>query len=117
MRQYKKYTFWRDAIEFTIEVYNLTKEFPKHEVFGLASQMQRAASSIPSNIAEGAGRNTDADFAHFLDTAMGSAFEVDTQLLLSYRLNYITEEQFNKASAEIDSIQKRMYQFMQKLRG
>ena len=104
-------------MDFTVEVYQLTQSFPKCEIYGLTSQIQRAASSIPSNIAEGAGRNTAADFAHFVDNAVGSAFEVETQLTLCKRLNYITEEQYIKAIAEIQSIQKRLYQLIQKLRG
>jgi len=79
---------WRVSMDLVVRVYEITREFPKNEQFGLASQLQRAAVSIPSNIAEGSGRGTRKDFAHFLDQARGSLFEVITQLEISRSLNY-----------------------------
>lgn len=77
-------------------IYTLTKKFPIDEKFGLTSQIQRAAVSIASNIAEGAGRGTDNDFVHFLNIALGSAFEVETQVLLSLDLGYLSNEDDSK---------------------
>ncbi len=77
------------------EVYRLSASFPKHEVYGLASQVQRPAVSVPSNVAEGHGRNSSKEFQHFLGIASGSLAELETQLILAQRLGYLTEELIN----------------------
>src|SRR4051812_4213832 len=84
---------WSKAIELVVDVYKLTASFPKEEKYGLTSQIRKAAVSIPSNIAEGAARNTDRDFSHFLAISNGSSYEVMTQLIVSKKLNLITEEE------------------------
>lgn len=89
-------------------VYKVTAEMPWFEKKGLCDQLQRAVVSISSNVAEGAGRPTDADFAHFLDNALGSANEVETQLLISKNVGYITEENFNQFMVNLTGIQKQL---------
>jgi four helix bundle protein len=80
---------WRSAMEFVVQVYRVTRAFPADERFGLTSQLRRAAVSVPSNIAEGHGRATVGEWLQFLGHARGSVFEVETQLLVAYRLGYV----------------------------
>lgn len=89
---------WQIAMDLVVEVYAITKLFPDNEKYGLGSQMQRAAVSVPSNIAEGAGRESNADFLRFLTISRGSLSELETQLLIAQRLNYVADvsEQLNK---------------------
>ena len=88
-RNFRNYKVWQDAVEYASKVYKVTADMPWFEKKGLCDQLQRAAVSISSNIAEGASRPSDADFAHFLDTALGSAYEVETQLLIAKNVGYI----------------------------
>ena len=90
-RNFREYKVWQDAVAFASEVYKVTAEMPWFEKKGLCDQLQRAVVSISSNIAEGAARPSDADFAHFLDTALGSAYEVETQLLIAKNVGYIDD--------------------------
>ena len=87
-KSYKGLIVWQKSIELVTEVYKLTAKFPRHEMYGLASQMQRAATSIASNIAEGSSRGTTKDFVHFLRMALGSATELETQLVIATNLGY-----------------------------
>ena len=89
----------------------ITESFPKCQQYGLVNQMQRAAVSIPSNIAEGAGRNSDKEFIRFLDIANGSAFELETQLFLSLDLGYTVAEDISRIISELKEIQKMIYKF------
>ena len=93
MSNYKELVVWQKAILLVTDIYNLTKTFPKEEIYGLVSQMQRAAISIPSNIAEGHDRNSDKEFSNFLCFARGSLAELETQLIISGKLGYINQEQ------------------------
>ncbi len=88
------------------EVYRLSARFPKHETYGLASQIQRAAVSVPSNIAEGHGRNSNKEFHHFLGLALGSLAELETQIILAQRLGYLTEELIDPVLQVSDEIGK-----------
>ena len=81
---------WQDAMKLTAEIYKATDDFPKHELYGLAQQIRRAAISIPSNIAEGKGHRSNREFCHFLFHARGSLLEVETQLLIAEELGYIS---------------------------
>jgi four helix bundle protein len=105
MHRYKELNVWQKSIDLAVEVYRITEKLPKEERYGLISQMNRAAVSIPSNIAEGAGRNTDRDFDHFLGIALGSSFELDTQLVISNRLEFIIDEDFEKIEKELEHLQ------------
>jgi len=93
---------WQKGMDLVIEVYKLTGDFPDRERYGLISQMRRASLSVPSNIAEGAADRTHSQFSQFLSNALGSLNEIDTQLELSYRLGYISEEKFNHIGALLD---------------
>ena len=83
MRTHKNLEVWKDSLELTNEIYSLTKNFPKHERFGLSSQMERAAVSVTSNIAEGAARGSDKEFIRFLYYSVGSISELETQLFVA----------------------------------
>ncbi len=83
---------WQEAINFTEEIYRMTMDFPKHELYGLTSQMRRAAVSVPSNIAEGKGHRSNPEFVRFLFHARGSLLELQTQILIAKRLQYLSEE-------------------------
>lgn len=102
-------------MELTTKVYELTSDFPSDERFNLTSQIRRCAVSIPSNIAEGAGRNTNRDFNQFLGIATASSYELETQLIIAQRLEIITKEQIDNLIPELHSIQKRIYKFKQSL--
>ena len=89
MKNYKELIIWQKGIEIVKKVYALTKEFPAEEKYGIVSQMTRAAVSIPANIAEGSSRNSDKDYARFLQLSLGSAFEVQTYLIIAGEMNWI----------------------------
>jgi four helix bundle protein len=89
---YRDLRVWQRAMELVFGVYDVTRSFPKDELYGLVSQMRRAAVSVPSNIAEGKGRLTDRDRAHFYSQARGSLLELETQILIAQRLEYVLEE-------------------------
>lgn len=108
---YKELIVWQKGIELVELVYILTKQFPKDEQFGLISQLRRAVISIPSNIAEGFGRQSEKDYKHFYKIAYGSALEVETQLLIAKRLNYGEEVDYigiEKIFTEICKMLNRM---------
>ena len=92
---YRDLIAWQRAMDLVEEVYEATKGFPREELYGLTSQLRRAAVSIPSNIAEGQGRNSPKEFVHFLAIAYGSLREAETQLLISGRLHYLNQERVN----------------------
>jgi len=91
---YKRLKTWQKAMKLVMHVYQTTKKFPKHEQYGLISQMRRSAISIPSNIAEGHGRNSNKELVRFLDIAKGSIFELDTQLEIARQLDYLSTQEF-----------------------
>jgi four helix bundle protein len=94
---YRDLTVWQRAMDFTVECYELTGRFPRTETYGLASQLLRAAVSIPSNIAEGAGREHTREYIHHAGYSNGSLFDAETQILLAQRLGYLTSEQVESA--------------------
>lgn len=107
-RNFREYKVWQDSVEFATKVYEVTTKLPWFEKKGLCDQLQRAVVSISSNIAEGAGRPNDTDFAHFLDVALGSSNEVEIQLLISRNLKYIEMEQYNLLMLSLTEIQKQL---------
>lgn len=109
MRDFKKYEVWQISHEMTLKIYSLTNSFPKDEIFGLISQLRRAASSIPTNIAEGCGRNSDKEFNQFLNIALGSALETEYLLLLSNDLNYLKAEVYQDLDTQINAKKKNLY--------
>ena len=104
MKTHKDLLVWKKSIELVTEVYALTKSFPEEEKFGLTNQLRRAAVSIPSNIAEGAARNSKKEFVRFLSIALGSSAELQTQLLISKNLEYLSEQ--NKLILEFEAVSK-----------
>jgi four helix bundle protein len=116
MHNYKKLKIWQDSIELVGLIYKKTLAFPKEEIFALQSQIRRAAVSIPSNIAEGAGRQTISDFKHFLTIANGSCNELETQLIIASNLNYIKENDLTDMQTKIQDIQKMIYAFKKNLK-
>lgn len=107
MHKYQELEVWKMAMNLSEKVYRLSENFPPDERFGLTSQVRRAAVSIPSNIAEGAGRNTNGEFRQFLGIAVGSLFELETQLILVKRLNFI--ENIKNELEQIDALRKMIY--------
>jgi four helix bundle protein len=116
MRNFRKYDVWNDSMSFVKTIYEMTTSFPKMEQYGLSNQMNRAAVSIASNIAEGASRNSDIDFAHFLEIAIGSSFEIETQIEIAFSLGYIEKSVKDKLISNLQIIQKRLNVFISKLR-
>lgn len=112
---FKKMKIWQDSMEITKKIYTLTSDFPKYEQYGLIQQMRKAAVSIPSNIAEGCGRGSDAQLAHFLDIAQGSAFELETQLYLSGQLNFLDQEKMNILVTKLTTLEKMIDGFKNKI--
>ena len=115
MRNFRKYDLWQDAIYLVDEIYKLVAVFPNTEKYGLQSQMTRAAISIPSNIAEGSARESEKDFARFIQMALGSAYELETQLIISVRQDYLSKEYSKEVLDQIQSIQKRLLGLKKKL--
>jgi len=115
MQDFRKIDVWKRSFTFSKEIYGITSSFPNEEKFGLTSQVRRAALSIPINIAEGSGRNTRKDFANFIQVAIGSASEVECELLLSKELNYIDEENFSRLNEDIIEIRKMLISFRKSL--
>ena len=101
---------------FTLKIYEASKLFPKDELYGLTNQLRRAASSIPANIAEGCGKNSQNEFAHFLNTALGSANETEYFLILSKDLKYLHEEKFLELSENINEIKGMLISLIGKVR-
>ncbi len=113
MRDFKKIQVWQKAHQMTLEIYRITASFPKDEQFGLVSQMRRAAASIPTNIAEGAGRDTQKEFARFIHIASGSASETEYHLFLAHDLGYIPPEEYTTLNEKITEIKKDALQLRQ----
>ena len=115
MRDYKKYLVWEKSQQLTLDIYRNTTSFPKEEQFGLISQIKRSSSSIPTNIAEGCGRNSDKDFCRFLYIAFGSANELEYQILLSSDLKFIELENAQKLLLQIEEVKKMLNGLITKL--
>jgi len=106
MSSYKELTVWQKSYQLTLEIYSATKKFPKEELFGLVSQMRRCSVSIPSNIAEGNGRFGQKEHAQFIRIAFGSGSELETQLLLSKDLKYISQLEYDKLNILLSEIMR-----------
>ena len=115
-RNFREYKVWQDAVAYATLVYEVTSKLPWFEKKGLCDQLQRAVVSISSNIAEGAAKPSDTEFAHFLDHSLGSAFEVETQLLISKNINYITPELYNDLLSRLTDIEKQLHGLINSLR-
>jgi len=115
MHRYKDLKFWQLGREFCSEIYSITTVFPENEKFGLVSQLRRASVSVVSNIAEGASRKSNKDFSRFLIMALGSCYEIDTQLLISTDLKFISDDEHKLLHAKLESIVKMMSKFISTL--
>ncbi len=108
MRNFRNYKIWTESISFTTQIYKIVNNFPSFERYGLSDQLRRASVSIPSNIAEGAARDSEKEFIHFLNISLGSAFEVETQLQIAYNLEYISNETFDMLLSQLHLIEKQI---------
>jgi four helix bundle protein len=117
MQNYKDLKVWEKAHHFTLSVYKITKAFPKEEIYSLTSQLRRSASSIPANIAEGCGKNSHPEFAHFLNISLGSANESEYFLILSKDLNYLNEDNFTVLFTTINEIKAMLISLITKVRS
>ena len=116
MKDFHKLKVWEKAHDLTLQVYLATKDFPKDEMYGLISQMRRSSASIPTNIAEGCGRNSIAETIQFFNVAMGSLSELEYQLILAHDLHYIEDKSLIKLTGELIEVRQMLYAFAQKLK-
>jgi four helix bundle protein len=116
-RDFKDLKVWEKSHHLARNVYKMTTQFPRSEVYGLTSQLRRSSVSIPSNIAEGCGRGGDVELARFCQIAMGSASELEYQLLLSRDLAYFSDDQFTELSSDVIEIKKMLTAFINWLRN
>lgn len=114
MNNYKELKVWQKSMDLAEKVYQLTKSFPDQEKFGLISQLRRCAVSIPSNIAEGAGRNSNKEFRNFLGIANGSTNELNTQLSIAVRIGYVKKEQLKEIFNLLSEVQKIIFVLIKK---
>jgi four helix bundle protein len=112
---FQELKIWQKSIELTMQIYNLLSKFPIEEKYGLKSQMRRAVVSIPSNIAEGAGRNSKKEFLYFLSIANGSSYELQTQLVIAEKLGLAATDRVEQVTYAIEELQKMMYGFRKTL--
>ncbi len=117
MHRYKDLKVWQKAMELAKEVYEITASFPKEEKYGLTSQINRSAVSVPSNIAEGAGRNSNNEFVHFLSIASGSLCELETQLILSVTFKYFETKKLEELSERIKELQNMIFKLQESLKS
>jgi four helix bundle protein len=116
MRNFREYNVYQQSIQLCVDIYRICKNFPSDEKFALVNQLERAAVSISSNISEGSSRSSDVDFAHFLEISLGSAFEVETQLTLAFKLHYIDLKTFEELITQTETVQKGLGKFIGILR-
>ncbi len=117
MHNYKNLHIWQEGINLARKIYEVTGRFPANEKYGIVSQMTRAAVSIPSNIAEGAGRNSNKDFANFLSIAIGSIFELHTQIAICEQIGYINEETTKQLEQQIYTLQQQITTYKRRIEG
>ncbi len=115
MHNFKKLEVWRLAMSVCSNVFDVTRNFPREEKFGLTSQITRSSVSIPSNIAEGSSRRSDREFCRFLDFSLGSSFELETQLILAHQFNYLDTIQFKEIQQKNTEVQRMIYGLQQRL--
>jgi four helix bundle protein len=116
MHNFKKLNIWLNAMILTKEVYKITAAYPKEEKYGLVSQINRCSVSVPSNIAEGSSRSSNKEFSHFLKIALGSLYELETQIILSHEFKIIGDTEMNGLAEKILTLQKMLYGFLTTLK-
>lgn len=117
MKDFRQLKVWEKSHQLALAIYKETKKFSKEEFYGLTSQIRRASMSIPTNIAEGCGRNTDAEFARFLQIAMGSASETEYQLILARDLEFLSKENHEKLHKEVEEVKRMLASLLKTLRA
>jgi four helix bundle protein len=117
MHRYKELKIWKKAVELSTGTYALTERFPKSEAFGLTSQIRRSSVSVASNIAEGAGRGSDKVFNNFLSIAVGSLFELETQLIISNEVGFLQEDDLEGAKVQIEHLANMIFKFKTTLKA
>lgn len=117
MRNFRKYEVWQRAIQLSKDIYTITDSFPEKEKFALTNQVQRAAVSVASNIAEGSSRNSEVEFARYLEISMGSAFEVETQLIIAHEIGYLSKVILDQELEKLHTLQKQLNQFILKIKN
>ena len=117
MKNFRELTVWVKGYELTLEIYQVTSKFPKDEIYGLTAQIRRAGVSVPANIAEGCGREGDAEFARFLVIAMGSSAELECLFLLAKDLRYLNAADYDLLSGRLTSLRKMLNALIQKLKS
>lgn len=115
MKDFRELKVWEKAHRLTLQVYRITKDFPADEQFGLTVQLRRAAASVPTNIAEGCGRDSERELARFMSIAAGSASEVEYQLLLACNLDYMQDATYRELNQQVNEIKRMLNSFIQKL--
>lgn len=108
IQSYEDLVVWQKSMDLVIEIYKLTNSFPKEEIYGLSSQMRRASISIPSNIAEGSRRGTRKDYRNFINNALGSGAELETQIKIAKRLCFVMENSYTKCDQLLNEIMRMM---------
>ena len=116
MHRFKELEIWKRSRLFCSEIYKITAGFSESEKFGLTNQLRRASVSLPSNIAEGSSRQSNKDFSRFLEITLGSAYEMETQLLIASDLKFITELELHTISKELEEIIKMISKFKSNLK-
>jgi four helix bundle protein len=117
MQDYKNLKVWQKSHHLVLAIYKATAKFPKEELYGLTSQIRRAAASIPANMAEGCARGGDPEFARFLHIAQASASELDYHLLLARDLNYLNKTDYERIANDLTEIRRMLTTFIQKLKS
>ena len=116
-RNFRNYKVWQESINYATQIYKVTATLPYFEKKGLCDQLQRAAVSIASNIAEGAARPSDADFAHFPDLSLGSAYEVETQLMIAHNVGYLNPDLYDDLLSIVVQIEKQISGLIKTIRN
>jgi len=117
LRDFRKQKVWEKSHSLTLEIYKVTERFPREEIYGLTSQIRRACASIPANIAEGCGKDGDADFARFLQISRGSASELEYHLLLAKDLGFLKQDDYNQLNKETNEVKQMLTNFIKKLKA
>lgn len=117
MKDFRKLNVWEKAHELTLEIYRITSKFPSEEKYGLTNQIRRASVSIPTNIAEGCGRDSEGELLRFMRIAMGSSSELEYELLLAHELGYLSNDEFKLVKEDLVIVRKMLNAFIQKLKS
>jgi four helix bundle protein len=117
LKDFRTLKVWEKSHAIVLAIYKATQSFPKSELYGISSQIQRAAVSVPTNIAEGCGRDSDAEFGRYFKIAMGSSSELEYLLLLAHDLSYLADDQYNNLQVNLVEVRKMLNAFIQRLKA